>query len=288
MDFQRWQVGDYTLTAVIENETPGIPPGLFFVGVKEEDVARHAAWLVPDFADARGRVTLRVQAIVVEGRGRRVLVDPCVGNAKARTLPFWNQQHWPFLERLAAAGLAPERIDLVVHTHLHADHCGWDTRLEGGEWRPTFRNARHLYNQAELDWIRSDRKTPDNDAVYADSIAPIFAAGLADVVPQELDLGDGLRLEPSPGHTPGHVSLWIESQGETALVSGDFLHHPVQCAELGWAEIGDIDPDQARATRRRILGRAAETRALFLGTHFATRPAGRIEPRGDAFRFIPL
>ena len=287
MDAQRWQVGDFTLTSIVENETPHIPPELFFVGVKSEDVARHASWVVPDFADERGRVTLRVQAFVIESRGRRVLVDPCVGNGKKRAMPFWNEQSWPFLERFAAAGFAPEKIDTVVHTHLHADHCGWDTRLESGAWVPTFARARHLYTQAELDWIRGQSNV-GIDGVYEDSIAPILEAGLADVVAPDLDLGGGLRLEPTPGHTPGHVSLWVESRGEAALVSGDFLHHPVQCAELEWAETGDDDPDQARATRRRMLTRAAETRALFLGTHFATRPAGRIEPRGDAFRFVPL
>jgi glyoxylase-like metal-dependent hydrolase (beta-lactamase superfamily II) len=120
-----------------------------------------------------------------------------------------------------------------------------------------------------------------------ESIAPIVEAGLADVVDEDADLGDGLRLEPTPGHTPGHVSLWIESEGETALVTGDFLHHPVQCAEPSWAEVGDRDPEEARATRRRMLGRAAETGALFLGTHFATRPAGRIARHGDAWRFVP-
>jgi glyoxylase-like metal-dependent hydrolase (beta-lactamase superfamily II) len=287
MDLQRWQVGACTLTAVVESETPRIPPGLFFVGVKEDDVAKHASWLVPDFADERGRVTLRVQAFVIESGGRRVLVDPCVGNLKKRPMPFWNEQVWPFLERFEAAGFAPEWIDTVVHTHLHADHCGWDTRLRDGEWVPTFANARHLYTQAELDWVRAE-SNPGIDGVWDDSIAPILDAGLAEVVPPDLDLGGGLRLEATPGHTPGHVSLWIESQGETALVSGDFLHHPVQCAELEWAETGDEDPDQARATRRRMLGRAADMRALFLGTHFATRPAGRIERRDSAFRFVPV
>jgi glyoxylase-like metal-dependent hydrolase (beta-lactamase superfamily II) len=286
MDAQRWRIGSHTLTCVVEDETRRIPPEMFFVGVKDADVARHP-WLVPDFADERGRIAMRVQAFVIESPGRRVLVDPCVGNGKKRPLPFWNEREFPFLERFADAGFAPEKIDTVVHTHLHADHCGWDTRLAGGEWVPTFPNARHLYTQAELDWARAGGN-PGIDGVFADSIAPILDAGLSDVVPVDAALGDGLRLEPTPGHTPGHVSLWIESQGETALVSGDFLHHPVQCAELEWAETGDVDADQARATRRRMLARAAETRALFVGTHFATRPAGRIEARDGAFRFVPL
>lgn len=192
-----------------------------------------------------------------------------------------------FLERFADAGLAPERVDTVVHTHLHADHVGWDTRKEGGAWVPTFTRARHLYTAPELEWVRKGGN-PGIDGVYEDSIAPILDAGLAEIVDENADLGDGLRLESTRGHTPGHVSLWIESRGETALVSGDFLHHPVQCAEPSWAEVGDVDADLARATRRRMLERAAATGALFLGTHFATRPAGRVVPDGSAFRFVPV
>jgi glyoxylase-like metal-dependent hydrolase (beta-lactamase superfamily II) len=284
---QRWQVGDYRITCVLEAETPRIPPEIFFPDAKAEAVGRHA-WLVPDFADAKGRLTFRVQAFAIEGRGRCLLVDPCVGNGKQRALPFWNEQSWPFLERFAEAGLAPARVDTVVHTHLHADHVGWDTRLEGGAWVPTFERARHLYTARELEWVRAAASNPGADGVYADSIAPIVDAGLADVVPEDAEIGEGLRLESTPGHTPGHVSLWVESRGETALISGDFLHHPVQCAELSWAEIGDEDADLARATRRRMLERAEHTQALFLGTHFATRPAGRIRRDGAAFRFEPL
>jgi len=119
------------------------------------------------------------------------------------------------------------------------------------------------------------------------SIAPIVEAGLADVVDDNVDLGDGLRLEATPGHTPGHVSLWIESDGATALISGDFLHHPVQCAEPTWAEVGDDDRELARATRRAMFQRAHETGALFVGTHFPNAPAGRIEVAGEAWRFVP-
>ena len=284
---QRWQVGEYAITSVLEDETPGIPAELFIPEAKAEAILRHASWLVPDYADARGRIGMRVQAFVIEGRGRCVVVDPCVGNGKKRPQPFWNERSWPFLERFAEAGFAPHRVDTVVHTHLHSDHVGWDTHLRDGIWIPTFTQARHLYSERELAWCRRGGN-PSIDGVYDDSIAPIFEAGLADLVPEDTDLGGGLRLEPTPGHTPGHMSLWIESKGETALVSGDFLHHPVQCAEPQWAEIGDEDADQARATRRRMLERAAKTQALFLGTHFPVRPAGRIRAEGDAFRFEPL
>jgi len=286
MSIQRWKVGDCTVTSVLEDETRHIPPELFFRGVTPEDVARHG-WLVPDYADDWGRISLRVQAFVIEAGRRRVLVDPCVGNGKTRALPFWNQRTWPFLERFAQAGFDTTAIDTVVHTHLHADHVGWDTRLEAGTWVPTFPRARHLYTQRELAWCRAGGN-PGIDGVYADSVAPIVEAGLADVVEEDARLGDGLRLEPTTGHTPGHVSLWIESNGETALVTGDFLHHPVQCAEPAWAEVGDYDAELARATRRRLLERAAESGALVFGTHFATQPAGRVEAVAGAWRFVPV
>ena len=285
MSCQRWRVGALTITSVVEEQFEGIPPELFYPGVSAVDVAKHD-WLVPDFANVHGRIAMRVQAFVISGGGRVVVIDPCVGNGKKRSIPYWNEQHWPFLERFIEAGFEPGAVDMVVHTHLHADHVGWDTRLEGTSWVPTFARARHLYTERELAWCRAGGN-PGLDGVYADSIAPIITAGLADIVDEDANLGGGLRLEPTTGHTPGHVSLWIESEGDLALVSGDFLHHPVQCAEPGWAEIGDDNADEARATRRRMLNRAAERGALFLGTHFPTHPAGRIRVRGDCWRFEP-
>jgi len=282
---QQWKVGTVTITSVVEEESWGIPPQFFFPAAGAAGVQRHD-WVVPDFADASGNVALRIQALVVETAGRRVLVDPCVGNGKPRSFPFWNEQSWPFMDRFTAAGFDPVDIDVVVHTHLHADHVGWDTRLEAGRWVPTFTGARHLYTQREVDALRGPGGSPDDDAVYADSVAPIFDAGLADIVSEDADLGGGLRLEASTGHTPGHVSVWIESGEDVGLITGDFIHHPVQCAEPGWAEIGDADVDEARVTRKRMLARAAETGALVIGTHFPNRPAGRVVVDGaGAWRF---
>jgi glyoxylase-like metal-dependent hydrolase (beta-lactamase superfamily II) len=286
METQRWTVGAATITRVVEAETPGIPPEFFFPGATADDIARHG-WLVPDFAAADGTITFAVQAFVIDVGSRRILVDPCVGNGKALSLFFWNDQDWPFWERFEAAGFDAGSVDLVVHTHLHEDHIGWGTRQVDGSWVPTFTNARYLYNEAEL----AHRRTSDTergDAAYAESIQPVFDAGLGDIIEIEADLGDGLRLEHSDGHTPGHVSLWIESEGDVALVSGDFLHHPLQCAEPHLAEIADYDAEIARETRRRMLSAAAARDALFLGTHFSTFPAGRVVVDGDAFRFDPL
>jgi glyoxylase-like metal-dependent hydrolase (beta-lactamase superfamily II) len=285
VETQRWTVGAATITSVVEDQTDHIPPEFFFPDASAAAVQKHD-WLRPLYADDDGNISLRVQAFVVETGGRTVMVDPCVGNGKQRSFVFWNEQSWPFFERFEAAGFTAEGVDLVVHTHLHADHVGWDTHLEAGAWVPTFTRARHLYTQRELDFV-GGAPNPGIDGVYADSVKPILDAGLADVIEEDADLGGGLRLEASTGHTPGHVSLWVESEGEVALLSGDFLHHPVQLAEPQWAEIGDADADEARATRLRMLGRAADTGALFLGTHFGTRPAGRVVVDADRWRFDP-
>jgi glyoxylase-like metal-dependent hydrolase (beta-lactamase superfamily II) len=242
---------------------------------------------VPDFASSDGTLTFRVQAFVIDLDDRRVMVDPCVGNGKQRALPFWHEQQYTFLDDLAAAGFDPATVDLVVHTHLHADHVGWDTHLADGAWVPTFPNARHLYTQRELDHRRGS-DVPGVEDVYSDSIAPIFAAGLADIVAEDEDLGDGLRLAPTPGHTPGHTSLWIESGGERAVISGDLLHHPVQCAHPEWAEVADADVEGARTTRWSFLNDVALERAVMFGTHFPTAPAGRVVPYEDTWRFVSV
>ena len=279
---QRWTVGSVTITSVVEDQLD-FPPGLLFPDATAEMVQRHP-WLVPDWADAAGNISMRTQAFVVEAAGRTMLVDPCVGNGKVRWLPVWNDLDLPFMERLAAVGVTPPDIELVVHTHLHADHVGWDTHRAGDSWVPTFTSARHLYTQAELEHARTSGM-PGED-VYGDSVAPIIDAGLADVVAPDADLGHGLTLEWTPGHTPGQVSLWIESDGQHALITGDFMHHPFQCAEPQVAEIADADPDLARATRSRMLAKMANTGALVLGTHFPTRPGGRVVVDGEVWRFV--
>ncbi len=282
----RWQVGEVAITAIVESQTAGIPPAFMFPTATEAVILRHP-WLVPRFADEAGNVGMRVQAFVVQTGGRTVLVDPCVGNGKRRSLPWFDNLQTPFLERLASAGVEPADIDQVLHTHLHVDHVGWDTHLVGGAWVPTFPGARYLYVEPELAWFQG---LDDEDAsgIRADSVAPVLEAGLADLIAADADLGDGLRLEPTPGHTPGHASLWIESAGEVALITGDVIHHPFQCAEPAIAFVSDDDAGLALTTRSALLARAQDRGALVLGTHFPTSPAGRLSTDGDAWRFDPV
>jgi len=281
-----WKIGRTRVTSIVEAQTDGIPPEFFFPAATAETMQRHA-WLAPHFADDRGMIGLRVQAFVVEAAGRLVVVDPCVGNGKERESPFWNDQQWPFMERFRTAGFDPAEVDLVVYTHLHVDHVGWATHRVDGRWVPTFTGARHLFVERELEFLRSRREAePDARAIDDDSIAPIFGAGLADLVEVDADLGLGLRLEPTAGHTPGHASLWVESEGESGLVTGDFIHHPVQCSEPTLAFVSDEDPAQAQATRQAVLRRLGDQGVLTFGTHFPTEPVGRVVPEAETDTWI--
>jgi glyoxylase-like metal-dependent hydrolase (beta-lactamase superfamily II) len=285
---QTWNVGNATITSIVEDETPGVPVQLFFAEATPDDI-RSTTWLTPDIAAADGTIAFRVQAFLVRLPELTVLVDPCVGNGKTRDLPMWNQLDRPWLERLAAAGCAPTDIDMVIHTHLHEDHVGWDTHFDtesDGRWVPTFTNARHIYVDDELDH-RREQTNPRYD-VYEDSIEPVFAAGLGDIVAAGADLGRGLQLISTPGHTPGHVALHIATGGEPFVVTGDLLHHQAQLSHPHWAEIADHDADMARTTRGDFFSHHAKHGTLLGGTHFASQPVGRIETHGSAWRFDPV
>jgi glyoxylase-like metal-dependent hydrolase (beta-lactamase superfamily II) len=280
---RRWIVGRATITALVEAQTAGIPVQSFFPTATADDV-RRVDWLDPGTARPDGTIAFRVQAFVVQMGGRTVLVDPCVGNGKQRSLPFWNDLHLPWLDRFHEAGFATTDIDTVVHTHLHEDHLGWDTHLVEGEWAPTFATARHVYVDDELSFAEDDHRRRGQDP-FADSIEPVVRAGLADVVAADADLGDGFRLVSTPGHTPGHVSLRVDSGGDGLMISGDLLHHQFQLADPSIAEVADWDVGMAQSTRAAFFDDCATRGAMVAGTHFAVEPVGRIERHANAWRF---
>jgi glyoxylase-like metal-dependent hydrolase (beta-lactamase superfamily II) len=278
-----WQVGAVRISQVVESKGAS-PPSFFYPDVRPEDVQRHD-WLRPRFAHRDGRLFASIHAFVIESEGRRIVVDTCVGNDKERDLPMWNRLQGPFLQKLRDAGFAPESIDVVLCTHLHVDHVGWNTRLEGGRWLPTFPNARYLFGRVELaHWLASTGH--EDRRIMADSVRPILDAGLAQPVETDHAVTSEVRLEPTPGHTPGHVSVRIRSRSAEAVITGDLMHHPIQCAEPLWQSRFDVDPDLARQTRRRFLEAHADRAVLVLGTHFAAPTGGRVVRHGDAWRFV--
>lgn len=281
-DLQRWKIGDVEITKVVEIEIPG--PATWIIPQATPENLAQERWLQPHFADADGIAVMSVHALVVESGGCKVLVDTCVGNDKVRPIPGWSERQGPFLEDLAEAGHPADSIDRVLCTHLHVDHVGWNTRLENGRWVPTFPNARYLFGRTEYDhWAKEGQD--DFGDVMGDSVDPVVEAGVVDFVASDHVVTEEIRLEPTPGHTPGHVSVRITSRGEEAVITGDLMHHPVQCAHPAWGSSADWNGEMAEATRRAFLERHADAATLVIGTHFATPTAGRIVKDGDAWRF---
>jgi glyoxylase-like metal-dependent hydrolase (beta-lactamase superfamily II) len=279
----KWTIGGVTVTKLVELEATGGTS--FLLPQATPEAILPMTWLRPHFADHNGRLRMSIHSFLVETAERRIIVDTCLGNGKQnRRAPHWNGRDGPFLADLAAAGYAAESIDTVLCTHLHVDHVGWNTRLVDGKWVPTFARAQYLMGRAEFEHWRTVPDRPDMAYILSDSVTPIIEAGLARMVETDECICEEITLVPTPGHTPGHVSVMIQSRGEHALITGDFMHHPCQIARPDWSTLVDTDPDQAVATRRDMFGRLAGTPVLVLGTHFAGVTAGWIVRDGDTYR----
>ena len=278
----RWKVGRVKITKVVELETVGSTRFILPLATNEE--IRKLPWLIPDFATEEGRLKMSIHALVVETPSHRIVVDTGLGNDKeGRSVPTWNNRQGPFLETLTDAGFPPDSINTVLCTHLHVDHVGWNTRLVGGQWVPTFANARYVFGKTEYEHWRDHSHEPDKAAVFDDSVKPIVDAGKAELIPSDHKLCDEMSLIPTPGHSPGHMSVLIRSEGEEGLLTGDVAHHPCQMAHLDWSSTADSDPVQSTATRRQLFSRFADRPTLVIGGHYN---AGRIQRDGDGFKFV--
>lgn len=286
----KWRIGQVTITKIVELEVTG--GSRFILPQATREAVLPIGWLQPDFADELGRLKMSIHSLVVETQkgktgSRRIVVDTCLGNDKEnRRIPTWNKLQTSFLADLAAAGYPRDTIDTVICTHLHVDHVGWNTMLTDQGWVPTFPGARYLMGRVEYAHWTSRHEREDMAAVLADSVTPVWNAGLVDLVETDHRICDEVGLVPTTGHTPGHVSVRIASQGEEALITGDFMHHPCQIAHPEWSSTADSDPVEARLTRERMLTHLADTPILVIGTHFAGRTAGHVVPDYDAYRLV--
>jgi glyoxylase-like metal-dependent hydrolase (beta-lactamase superfamily II) len=274
-----WQVGDVRITQIVELTTASLGPYLLPQATPEALEA--IDWLAP-FVDAKNQIVLSIHALVLETPDQCLVVDTCIGNDKVRSYPRWNHMQGRFLEDFVEHGFALDRVDTVLCTHMHVDHVGWNTRLVDGKWQPTFGNARYLF--AETEWRHWRREPQEYGPVIEDSVQPIVDAGLATLVSEQHKVSPEIQLEPTPGHTPGHVSIHITSRGEEAVITGDMIHHPCQIAHPGWSSTADVDQFKSAATRARFLERYADRPVLIIGTHFAAPTAGHIVRDGDTFR----
>ncbi|HVV11320.1 MBL fold metallo-hydrolase [Amycolatopsis sp.] len=290
-------IGEVTIDRITELDRWPFPRAELFPGITEADVA--AAGLGQHEVDpATGELLLSIHTYLVRTPDTTILVDSGNGNGKQRpALPAHHEFDTDYLERL---GVAPGDIDVVVSTHLHPDHCGWNTRLAGGEWVPTFPSARYVFSRNEFEQLRAlagsapaDPVLADIARMYADSVEPVVRSGQVELVdvPHALDSGPAHRvaLVPRPGHTAGHLTVEVTAGPRAALLTGDLVHHPIQFPVPSLSQAGDADPAEAAASRKAVFERCADEDVLVLPAHF--RPpapefvAGRIHRTADGFRF---
>jgi glyoxylase-like metal-dependent hydrolase (beta-lactamase superfamily II) len=282
-------IGDIRVTRIEEQMGPGFPAKDFFPEFEAEIFAAEQHWLAPNYYQPEsGRVIASIHSWLVRTGKHTVLIDSCSGNHKSRPgMARFDMLDTKYLDRLREAGVQPEEIDFVMCTHLHVDHVGWNTQRENGKWVPTFPNAKYVMSRTDHDHWEAMAKKPDTEAyqvnTYNDSVLPIVEAKKAEFVSGEHGMCGCFKLKPSPGHSPGHMRVDLESRGKRAIFAGDALHNPVQVPLWKWNSRFCEDRDLARASRNTLLGDCAEQGALLMPAHFAPPHAAYVKAKGDRF-----
>ncbi|POX37449.1 MBL fold metallo-hydrolase [Streptomyces sp. Ru73] len=285
-----WTLGDLTVHRIDETELPP-ETGPWLLPGATPDVVAAAPWLRPDFARPDHRLRLASHSFALRAGGLRILVDTGIGNGKDRANPAWHHLDTDYLTRLEQAGFPPDSIDLVVLTHLHTDHVGWNTRYRDGAWVPTFPHARYLVAREEWAYWSGVELDAARRQMFSDSVHPVRDHGLldqVDVPATGTEIAPGVTLVPTPGHTPGQVAVRLTDGGRSALITGDCIHHPVQLNRPGLASCVDIDPDLAVRTRRDLLASLAGSDTLVLGSHFPPPTAGVVRRDGSGYRLVAV
>ena len=285
-----FKVGKATVTRIEETYLAIYPPGDIFPELTDARLAEHSHWLAPHHYDPETRkLKLSVHSWLLQIDGRKILIDACCGNQKSRPQrPFWNMLDTPWLDRLAAAGARPDEIDMVMCTHLHHDHLGWNTQLKDGRWQPTFPNARYVFSKLDFDYFRKidvDPATaPAEFGTFRECVLPVVEAGRADLVTGPHRLNEFIEIVAAPGHSPGHFVFKLESGGDRAMLTGDVFHHLLQVFYPDWNFPKNSNADDARASRRRLFEVCASSDTLIFPGHVGAPFAGRIEKVGSSFR----
>ena len=271
----QWKIGDVLVTRITEMEVAGGTKFILPDATRENCLP--IKWMQPNFMDSKGNLIMSIHALVIDTGEKRIIVDTCVGNDKQRNIPSWTNLQTNFLKDLEESGYPRESIDLVLCTHLHVDHVGWNTMLVNDKWIPTFPNARYLIAKKEWKYWDANEDESLYGPVISDSVRPVIDEGMVDFVDDNFRLCNEVSLIPTPGHTPGHVSVLINRNFKKALITGDFIHHPVQMTKTGWCSSADYDQEEGQKTREALLEKYVGEDILIIGTHFATPTAGYIK-----------
>jgi glyoxylase-like metal-dependent hydrolase (beta-lactamase superfamily II) len=279
------ELGHVSVTRIAHLDNWPLSPAEFFPGTDPALWHANRSWLTPAHWDpGADRVRVAVQTWLLRSAGQTIVVDTGLGVGTSRPGIAAGAD---FPAALAAVGVAPAAVDLVICTHLHADHVGWNTRVDSnGERVPTFPNAQYLFSRPDLDFFHPRALTEEpgrSAAVFAESIEPILRAGQALIWDGSHTIDEHLRLSLAPGHTPGLGVLTLESGGDRAVFVGDLLHAPTQLLEPEVSSCFCHDPTSAARSRRQVLEWAADHAALVVPAHFGGARAVEVTRDGSRF-----
>jgi len=273
------------------NAFPEIDLGIF---------EKNMDWIQPFYEPMSKMILLSMHSFLIRTPNLNILVDTCIGNDKHRVgqgpiykknesiLSHWNNRNSKYIQNLESFGLSLESIDIVMCTHLHADHVGWNTRLENGVWVPTFPNAKYLFSSEELSSMQKESKSPYDEytkLVYQDSILPIMESGQANIIDDSTDLGREINLIKTPGHSPGHYCVEINSKDRNGILTGDVLHNPIQVDCPSISTVFCDDKDLSNETRVKIVDELTDSNTVVLAAHFSGSTAGVINSKNNSRRF---
>ncbi len=259
----------------------------FFPRFDPDSITNLPPWLVPDhYHPESDALVLSMHSWVVKTEKHIILVDACVGNDKDR-LPraHWNRRQGDFLERLRVIGFQPQDFDMVMCTHMHADHVGWNTVLRDGQWVPTFPHAKYLFSRHEYEHASTFENTnPIMRKAFDDSILPVVTSGQALMIEDGYQVDDLFTVQLAPGHTPGNAMLKLQTPKQEALFVGDVIHHPIQVYQPELSTVACYDPELSYQSRLRMLNHCCEQHTLMLPAHFAAPHGGYIEERSNGLK----
>lgn len=272
-----WTVGEVEITRIVEVNAWEDDITMLLPDATPATVQAYP-WLVPHFATPEGKMILSFQCFVMRTRDRQIMLDTCIGNDRQREFGIFTNMQTSFLDDLAHAGFKPEAINVVLCTHLHFDHVGWNTRLVDGKWVPTFPNARYLFGQQEYEhWKMLQETHGYHDLNHmTDAVQPVVDAGLVDLIGPNHRISEELSVFPTPGHTPGHVSILIESEGQRAIITGDMMHNPIQFERPLDETRFDMLKELGCQTRLKFIDRVANSDTLVIGSHFSEPTCGYV------------
>jgi len=276
-------LGDFRVDRIVEMVSPFETLANFFPDSSQKQIDLCKPWLEPwALCPETGKFILVVQSYLVRTRHHTILIDTCVGCDN--TAPWYVDWHKrtdrSWLNRLAQCQVAPDDVDYVFCTHLHGDHVGWNTQLQNGRWVPTFPNAKYIMCREDYEQLEEL-----DEYCYNENVLPVVEAGQAVIVDSNYAMDDNLWFEPTPGHTAGHVAVGMASRGNEAVMSGDLMHCPIQCAYLNWIAVSDENPHLAAITRQNFLTDNCDRNRLVMTAHFPEPSIGRIVKADDAFQF---